>query len=81
MKWLGGVSQNEYFQSRVFGDFLRIMIGYFMSIIRVGTLCVAKDENFKNHVSWLIGFDSAGPHVGGVTRGIASRRLAVFQLR
>ena len=37
MKCLGRVSQNEYFQSRVFGDFLRIMIGYFMSIMLMDT--------------------------------------------
>ena len=37
MKWLGRVSQNEYFQSRIFGDFLRIMIGYFMSMMLTDT--------------------------------------------
>jgi hypothetical protein len=30
---LGRVSQNEYFQSRVLGDFLLIMVGYFMSMM------------------------------------------------
>jgi hypothetical protein len=30
MKLLGKVSQNEHFPSRVFGDFLRIIIGYFI---------------------------------------------------
>jgi len=49
MKWLGRVSQNEYFQSRVFGDFLGIIVGYFMSIILKNT-----GRNFICYKEWKL---------------------------